>query len=508
MIAYDETGKMVATEEKASFTDPVKIMAKPDKTTLLANGEDLVFIEISTVDEKGIEVANGRSRMKVEVTGKGRLVGLDNGDSTDYDEYKGDSRRLFSGKLLAIIAAKKEAGSVEVKITSPGLETALLELQAVSAELKEGVSCLMENTPSPLSEEIPVRKIELTCKGSKHLNPKQTETIVTAEIFPKNATYHEINFKAMTLEGIESNGVKIEANGNQAVIKAKGDGIFRLCASTHNGRDLPEVISELEFEVTGMGKANLDPYGFVSGCQCTKASHQAKNSFQGGVFVDTEDDGWLMFEDVDFGEFGSDEITVPIFSFRDEIPIEIWQGEIGEKGKCLVRDMYKAKSWYNHYQANTYKLPKRLKGLQTITIRLIPHERISIQGFSFKKLDKAYSKIYATENTRVTGDSFKIEEDAVTHIGNNVTLEYHHMDFGPKGCTQIRLCGHSYIPMNTINLQFITSDGKTNFQSIEVPYSEDYAEITFPIEKVKGACQVNFIFLPGSQFDLKWFKFQ
>lgn len=507
-VAYDEQGQIVATEEKASFTDPVKIIAKPDKTEFLANGEDLVFVEISTVDENGIEVANGRSRMRVKVSGAGRLVGLDNGDSTDYDEYKGTSRRLFSGKLLAIIAAKKEAGGVEVTITSPGLEKAKLKLQALPAKCREGISCFMENMPSPVCEEVPVRKIELTCEGSRHLNPDETENIVTAQIFPKNATYQEIDFKAMTLEGIESNSVKVEVEGNTAIIIAKGDGDFRLCASINNGRDLPEVISELEFEVTGMGKANLDPYGFVSGCQCTKASHLATVSFQGGAFIDTEDCGWLMFEDVDFGEFGSDEITVPIFSFKDEIPIEIWQGEIGEKGTCLVKAMYKAKSWYNHYQSNTYQLPKRLKGLQTITIKLSPHECFSMQGFSFKKLDKAYSTIYATENTRVTGDSFRVEEEAITHIGNNVTLEYHHIDFGEKGCSSIKLCGHSYIPMNTINLQFIDPDGKTKVQSIEVPYSEDYTEVTFPLENVKGACQVNLMFLPGSQFDLKWFKFE
>lgn len=33
-------------------------------------------------------------------SGAGRLIGLDNGDSTDYEQYKGISRRMFCGKLL------------------------------------------------------------------------------------------------------------------------------------------------------------------------------------------------------------------------------------------------------------------------------------------------------------------------------------------------------------------------------------------------------------------------
>ena len=40
----------------------------------------------------------------VRVNGAGVLVGLDNGDSADPDEYQTDSRRLFSGMLLAVVA--------------------------------------------------------------------------------------------------------------------------------------------------------------------------------------------------------------------------------------------------------------------------------------------------------------------------------------------------------------------------------------------------------------------
>lgn len=84
-------------------SDPAAVVLTSDKETLLADGRDIAFVEISTVDVNGIPVGNARNRIRVEVSGAGRLVGLDNGDSTDYDSYKGDNRRLFSGKLLAMI---------------------------------------------------------------------------------------------------------------------------------------------------------------------------------------------------------------------------------------------------------------------------------------------------------------------------------------------------------------------------------------------------------------------
>ena len=99
--------------------DPARIRLKADKKEIQANGTDLIFVEISMEDAAGNPVENAVNRVEVRVSGAGRLVGLDNGDSTDYDSYKGTSRRLFSGRLLAIIAARLELGEVVLDVSSP-----------------------------------------------------------------------------------------------------------------------------------------------------------------------------------------------------------------------------------------------------------------------------------------------------------------------------------------------------------------------------------------------------
>lgn len=129
----------------------------------------------------------------------------------------------------------------------------------------------MENTTFSLAEktledgtvipdrtnEIPVRKIELTNQSTSILDASHKETVVTAKIYPENATYRDIEFKAVTLNGVQSNAVKINVDKatNTASIQAVGDGEFRLCCTCCNGLDHVEVISELEFEVTGLGDA-------------------------------------------------------------------------------------------------------------------------------------------------------------------------------------------------------------------------------------------------------------
>lgn len=510
-VAYDEKDQVIATDIQSSFGDPVKVTLKADKTQLAADGEDLLFVEINTADKDGIFVANSRSRVHVSVSGAGRLIGLDNGDSTDFESFKGTSRRLFSGRLLAIIAAKTDAGDIRIDVTSKELVPASLVIPAVEAPVRSGISCHMENTalPDPAKEnEIPVRKIELTNLGTCHLDEAHTETTVTAKILPENATYRDISFKAITLDGVESNCVRIETRDNTAVIRAMGDGSFRLCCSCQNANaELSEVISELEFDVTGLGEATLEPYKMVNGINHAGCTSEAKLSFQGGVYITSTERTRFLFDNVDFGEYGADEIHVPIFSFEDELPIEIWLGDSENGGTCLIKDTYRAKSWYNHYQENVYTLPTRIKGVCSLSIVVYPTIKMSLQGFYFTKQEKAYGILQALENNRITGDMFTLQEDAITDIGNNVTLEFENMNFGADGPSHIMICGHSPIELNTIHVRFYGEDGSETNQILEFPHSADYQELTFPLEGFTGKGKVNFIFMPGSKFDFRYFQF-
>ena len=513
-VAYDKNGSVVATDIRSSFGDTAEFRLLPDKTALNADGADLIFVDISAYDENGIFVANARNRVEVRVTGAGRLIGLDNGDSTDYDQYKGTSRKLFGGKLLAVIAAKCEPGEIHMEVTAPNLPTARLTLKAEPADsLKQSnrlatfvtnSPALTENKKSPENNEVPVRKIELKNLGSNHLTKENPVTRVEAVIYPKDATYTELQWRAMLLEGIDSNFIKISCEGNTATLTAVGDGEFRLCCASSNGKEHIEVISELEFTASGLGKATLNPYDFVSACLYSDGTNNPKLSFQGGLHV-TEARNWIQFDNVDFGDYGSDEITIPIFTFSTKIPIEIWEGNPDCGGELLLATEYEHESHYNHYNSNTWKLPKRLRGMKTISI--LTYHRISVQGFVFTRYEKAYQVIPAIESSRITGDAFTVTADAVTGIGNNVTIEFENMDFAEKGLRKLTVCGKTPNEVNAIHVLFRGAAGDTK-QMVEFAGCSEYTEQSFTLEPVYGMQTVMLVFLPGSKFDLKWIRFE
>ncbi|MEN8905469.1 MAG: glycoside hydrolase family 2 TIM barrel-domain containing protein, partial [Clostridiales bacterium] len=249
-VAYDENDVIIATDEQHSFSDAKKIIMTADKTELMANGQDLIFIEINALDHNNNFVSNANNRIFIDVDGEGRLLGLDNGDSTDYDQYKGNNKKMFNGRLIAIIAAKLTPGNIKVKAYSPGLEISEIDLISKVSNFQSGISATSEilcEVDYYDNAKVPVRKIELTNNGINSLNKSINYTNVSAKLYPENTSYNELNWSATTPGGTETNIAKVEETGNEAIVTAIGDGSFRLRCSCNNGSSKPVVISELEF---------------------------------------------------------------------------------------------------------------------------------------------------------------------------------------------------------------------------------------------------------------------
>src|SRR5699024_4273263 len=134
--AYNDKGEIIAKSSRKSFGDAFELKIKENKNILLANGEDLVYLDITSFDKDGNTVENANNRIHVKVSGKGKLLGLDNGDSTDIDQYKGTTKRLFSGKCSAVIGSTLEAGEIKIEVKARGLKPARIVLTSIESKLR------------------------------------------------------------------------------------------------------------------------------------------------------------------------------------------------------------------------------------------------------------------------------------------------------------------------------------------------------------------------------------
>lgn len=511
-VGYDEEGREIARESRESFTDSKALVLTPENTQLTADGRDLWFVQISAVDEKKRTVENACDRVLVEVSGAGRLVGLDNGDSTDLDSYKGKSRRLFNGKLLAMIQTNAEPGKITIKVSGKGLKGTELTCSSSAAEESgRGISCLEENTDLPVvmgeTGEIPVRKILLTADGERIFTPERRTIMVNAHILPENAKDKELIFKEVNDMGVESNLVTVEPKENGVLLCALGDGEFRLRCMSKSGTDKIRLISQLEFKITGLGEAYLNPYGFISGSQYTGVKGEAGNGNEKGVATARDTKTVVTYTGIDFGSQGSDEITVPIFALTDEeYPIQIWEGVPEEEGSSLLADVvYQKPSIWNVYQSETWKLNKLLKGVTSISF--LTCQKIHIKGFSFTESIKAWKKLFACEADAVYGDSFVRMKESVEQIGNNVSLVFREMDFAGEGAAKLKICGRAPENDNTIHVRFFNGEEEIK-QIVEFKRCSEWEEQEFLLRPLGGKWEITFVFLPGSCFDFRWFCFE
>lgn len=526
-VAYND-GIIVAEDTKSSFEDPQKIVLMPEiyngvrsrckiyngvRSQCNSQNERLYFIDIYTVDKNGNPVENARNYITFNVTGKAQLVGMDNGDSTDYEEYQPESgnslsRKLFGNRLVAIVRAK---GSFVITAASKDLPTVSMKFDG-----QKWIEVAPYYAIRAEKDYIPVRKIELICNGvssqCKILNKSSPNISVTAKILPENATDKKINWNPVLKECVSSDCITVSQSDDKTsdsqtkIISAKSDGECILRCTAQNGSNLDEVISDLPFTVKEFGDAKLNPYKLVEACRFTgwtSGRDKPTVCLESGISNRGNGVNWVSFEQVDFGKNGADTIHIPIFSFETELPVEVWQGT-PENGECLGKFTYKHESIYNTYNENVFILNKRLFGSQTISI-VIPHE-LYLHGFYFDKSPKATAKLRALDADVISGDTFTKTDDAVTNIGNNVSLDFSNMNF-EEPAKSIIICGKSNNDNNTINIKY-SDDNSSGVQVIEFPHTDDYVEKEFSLNPISGNKKVSFVFLPGSNFDFKWFRFQ
>lgn len=486
-------------------SDPAAVVMTSDKETLLADGRDIAFVEISTVDVNGIPVGNARNLIRVEVSGAGRLVGLDNGDSTDYDSYKGDNRRLFSGKLLAMIESTLEPGEITVRAYSEGLENAELRLVSENCGEVSGVSVVTENKFPAVCRaytgEVPARLL-LPEVDVNSFDPERRSAEIRAKLLPENCTYDDISWSVVRRNGVESNLAQVEGSGRSAVVTAKGDGEFFVRAMVHNGAEHPQVIADIPFTAEGLGAAVRDAYSFIS-ASTLDSSNVPTNIIEDGALSNFDGRTVMTYSDIDFGKTGSQIISLSVGTCFD-MPVEVWEGT-PDDGKLICRVDFGNNGHWCGFAGQDFALAERLTGVRTISV--VIDSRVIFGGFSFVPIERAYDTNWVGEADSVYGDDYRIDGRRVADIGNNVIINYEGLDFGEDGSEALIISGETGNPMNQIQLRYTPAGGAQ--KTVLLEFQQDGGrEQRFDIPKLSGVNDVSFVFMPGSRFDFDWFRFE
>ncbi len=123
-------GIVVATDVVKTTGAPAALKLSAGRSTLYADGEDIIPVEVSVVDANGLVVPIADNMVHFSVTGAGTIGGVGNGDPSSHEPNQADYRSAFNGLCMVLVRAGTSPGSIELTATSSGLSSARLRFEA------------------------------------------------------------------------------------------------------------------------------------------------------------------------------------------------------------------------------------------------------------------------------------------------------------------------------------------------------------------------------------------
>jgi beta-galactosidase len=131
-------GRVVATDIIYTTGEPTSLDMQADKTTATADGRDVVHAVIRLLDAKGHLVTNtpaaGNPMVHFEVTGPGKIIGVDNGSNAIDEGFKTDQRTTSYGMCLAIVQTTRSAGPIHITAHANGYKDVSADISAMQAK--------------------------------------------------------------------------------------------------------------------------------------------------------------------------------------------------------------------------------------------------------------------------------------------------------------------------------------------------------------------------------------
>jgi beta-galactosidase len=126
-----DDGKETASQILKTTGQPTAIRLVADRTKIRPDRNDLAYVMAEIIDTDGNIVPDADNIVvNFEVTGKGMIAGVGNGNHSDMSSFQQPRKKAYQGICLAIIRPDTTPGKISVKATAEGLKPASLTITA------------------------------------------------------------------------------------------------------------------------------------------------------------------------------------------------------------------------------------------------------------------------------------------------------------------------------------------------------------------------------------------
>lgn len=123
-----KNGELILVQTIYTAGKAAQLELSADRSKISADGRDLSFITVTVTDQDGNMVPDAHPLISYSLAGEASLAGVDNGQPTSHESFKGTTHSAFNGLALAIVKAGKKQSKIRLTASSDGLRSATIEI--------------------------------------------------------------------------------------------------------------------------------------------------------------------------------------------------------------------------------------------------------------------------------------------------------------------------------------------------------------------------------------------
>lgn len=116
--------KQVNTAFLRTTNEPSQIKLIADRIAIKADGQDLSYITVELLDEKGNRNPKSENLVKFEAEGPGTIVGIGNANPVSTESNQASERKAWQGRCLVILKSEHQQGKITLKAKAEGMKQA------------------------------------------------------------------------------------------------------------------------------------------------------------------------------------------------------------------------------------------------------------------------------------------------------------------------------------------------------------------------------------------------
>ena len=130
-VAYDAEGNACNTAYVRTAGAPHHIALHADRDAFAADGEDLIYITASIVDENGVVCPRADNRLFFTAEGAAEILTTDAGDPRETESFARPDKKALAGMLVCCVRSIEGVeGKATIKASAEGLACGEIELKA------------------------------------------------------------------------------------------------------------------------------------------------------------------------------------------------------------------------------------------------------------------------------------------------------------------------------------------------------------------------------------------